>query len=139
MPRSRIATIALVVGASSSCAMAAYHFFLPWLFQWEARGAKQVAPAIRWGMYSINFFFSFLLLAGGLLTFVALRALRRGATPDRGVLIAMTSFWIINALYQLFIPMPLPAKLWTLHVGLIAYAIVTMFAYASALGALKAR
>ena len=138
MTRSRTATIALAVAAASSCLMGAYHFFLPSMFHWD-RFVTKVPGAIRWGLFSINFFFSFLLLAGGILTFVALRRLHRSLPPDAGVLVAMGGFWLANTLYQLFIPMPLPPKLWILHVVLVGYAIVTTIAYGAALGALRKR
>ena len=138
MTRSRTATIALAFAASSSCLMGAYHFFLPSMFHWD-RFVTKVPGAIRWGLFSINFFFSFLLLAGGILTFVALRRLCRSLPPDRGVLVAMGGFWLANTLYQLFIPMPLPPKLWVLRVVLVGYAIVTAIAYGVALGALRKR
>jgi hypothetical protein len=118
--------------------MGAYHFFLPSMFHWD-RFVTKVPGAIRWGLFSINFFFSFLLLAGGILTFVALRRLHRSLPPDRGVLVAMGGFWLANTLYQLFIPMPLPPKLWVLHVVLVGYAIVTTMAYGAALSALRNR
>ena len=136
MTRFRIATIALAIAASSSCVMGAYHFFLPSMFNWS-RFVRNIPPAIQWGLFSINFFFSFLLLAGGILTFVALRRLRQSLPPDRGVLVAMAGFWLANTLYQLFIPMPLPPKLWVLHVVLIGYAVVTTIVYVLALGALR--
>src|ERR1700704_1818538 len=136
MNRSRTATIALAVAASSSCLMGAYHFFLPSMFHWD-RFVTKVPGAIRWGLFSINFFFSFLLLAGGILTFVALRRLHRSLPPDRGVLLAMAGFWIVNTLYQVFIPMPLPPKLWVLHVVLLGYGIVAALAYLVSLVALR--
>ena len=136
MNRSRTATIALAVAASSSCLMGAYHLFLPSMFHWD-RFVTKVPGAIRWGLFSINFFFSFLLLAGGILTFVALRRLHQSLPPDRGLLVAMGGFWLANTLYQLFIPMPLPPKLWLLRVVLVGYAIVTTIAYGVALGALR--
>ena len=136
MTRSRTAMIALAIAASSSCLMGAYHFFLPSMFHWD-RFVKDIPAAIRWGLFSINFFFSFLLLAGGILTFIAFRRLHRSLQPDCGVLVAMGGFWLANTLYQLFIPMPLPPKLWVLHGVLVGYAIVTTIAYVAALGALR--
>lgn len=138
MTRSRTATIALALAASNSCLMGAYHFFLPSMFHWDVF-VKKVPGAIRWGLFSINFFFSFLLLAGGILTFIALRRLHRSLQPDWGVLIAMGGFWLANTLYQLFIPMPLPPKLWVLRLVLVGYAVVTTIAYGAALGALRKR
>jgi hypothetical protein len=136
--RSRTATIALAVAASASCLMGAYHFFLPSMFHWD-RFVNKIPGAIRWGLFSINFFFSFLLLAGGILTFIALRRLHRSLSPDSGVLVAMGGFWLANTLYQLFIPMPLPPKLMVLRVVLVGYAMVTTIAYGVALGALRKR
>jgi len=124
------ATISLTIAASFSSAMGAYHFFLPSMFHWGAF-LKKVPQPIPWALFSINFFFSFLLLAGGILTFVALRALRRSPAmhPDRGILFAMAGFWLSNTLYQVFIPMPLPANLWPLHVVLLGFAVLTTLAY----------
>jgi hypothetical protein len=136
MTRSRTAKIALAVAASNSCLMGAYHFFLPSMFHWDMY-VKKIPDAIRWGLFSINFFFSFLLLAGGILTFIAFRQLHRSLAPDRSVLVAIGGFWLANTLYQLFIPMPLPPKLWVLHVVLVGYAVVTTVAYGGALVALR--
>ena len=134
MTRARTAKVALAVAASSSCAMGAYHFFLPSMFHWDAF-VKEIPGVIQWALFSINFFFSFLLLAGGILTFVALRRLHRSLPPDRGVLLAMAGFWIVNTLYQLLIPMPLPPKLWLLHLVLLGYGVVATLAYVVSLAA----
>jgi hypothetical protein len=136
MTRQRTAVVALGLAAASSCAMAAYHFALPFIWHWS-RFLGSIPAAIRWGSFSINAFFSFLLLAGGVLTGVAARALSRGASPDRGVLIAMAGFWSLNTVYQIIIPMPLPAKFWLLHVVLPAYAALTLLAYLIGLSALR--
>ena len=136
MTSARTAKIALAIAASSSCAMGAYHFILPSMFHWDAF-VKKVPGVIQWALFSINFFFSFLLLAGGILTFVALRRLSRLLPPDRGVLLAMGGFWIVNTLYQVFIPMPLPPKLWVLHVVLLGYGVVAALAYLVNLVALR--
>ena len=138
MTRARTAKIALAIAASFSCAMGAYHFFLPSMFHWDAF-VKKIPGVIQWALFSINFFFSFLLLAGGILTFVALRRLHRSAPPDRGILLAMAGFWIVNTLYQVFVPMPLPPKLWLLHIVLLGYGIIAALAYLVSLVALRKR
>jgi len=134
----RVATIALAVGASLSSLMGVYHFFIPSIFHW-GRFVTKIPGPIRWGLFSINFFFSYLLLAGGILTFVALRRAHRSLSPDRHLLIAMAGFWLANTLYQLVIPMPLPPALWLLHVVLITYAVVATLAYVAGLIALRHR
>jgi hypothetical protein len=128
MTRKRTATVALAIAASCSSAMGAYHFFLPSMFRWGAF-LKKVPEPIPWALFSINFFFSFLLLAGGILTLITLRALRRSSHLDRGILFAMAGFWLVNTLYQVFIPMPLPTRMWPLHVVLLGFAAVTLLAY----------
>jgi hypothetical protein len=135
---SRVATIALAVGASLSSLMGVYHFFIPTIFHWGLFVRKIPSP-IRWGLFSINFFFSYLLLAGGILTFLALRRRHRSPPPDRDLLIAMAGFWLANTLYQLVIPMPLPSALWVLHVVLITYAMVATLAYVAGVIALRNR
>ena len=131
------ATISLAVGASLSSLMGAYHFFLPWQFRWGAF-LKKVPQPIPWALFSMNFFFSFLLLAGGILTFVALRAFRRSYHCDRGILIAMAGFWLANSLYQIFVPMPLPAQLRPLHVVLLGFAVTAMLTYVVSVLAIRA-
>ena len=128
MNRRSTATVALAVGASCSSVMGAYHFFLPSMYHWGAF-LKKVPEPIPWALFSINFFFSFLLLAGGILTFVTLRELRRSSHPDRGILFAMAAFWLVNTVYQVFIPMPLPARMWPLHIVLLGFAALTLLAY----------
>jgi hypothetical protein len=126
--RKSVVTLSLAVGASLSSLMGAYHFFLPWQFHWGLF-LRRVPQPIPWALFSINFFFSFLLLAGGILTFRALAAFRRSGRCDRGILVGMASFWLVNALYQIFVPMPLPAQLWPLHVVLLGFALVALVAY----------
>ena len=136
MTRTLTAKIALAIAGSSSAAMGAYHFFLPSMFHWD-RFVTKIPDSIQWALFSINFFFSYLLLAGGILTLIALRRLHRSLPPDRGVLYAMAGFWLVNVLYQLVIPMPLPAKLWLLHLVLVGYAVLCTLAYAASLIALR--
>ena len=81
------ANVSLAVGAVFSCAMGAYHFFLPSQFHWSA-SLRTVPQPIPWALFSINFFFSFLLLAGGILTFIALMEFHRSSHCDRGILTA---------------------------------------------------
>jgi len=134
---SLVATISLAVGASLSSSMGAYHFFLPWQFHW-GEFVTGVDENIHWALFAINFFFSFLLVCGGILTFVALRAFRRAQRCDRGILIAVCGFWLANSLYQIFVPMPMPEQMWPLRVALLAFAMLSMLAYLTSLLALRA-
>ena len=108
--------------------MASFHFVLPYVFGWGPF-LDRLPPAVRWGSYSINFFMSYLMLAGGALTLAAWRRLRAGGSPDSGIVVAMASFWVVNTLYQLFIPMPLPSRYLALRIALVGFSVVTAAAY----------
>lgn len=97
MNSRRAANLGLLVGGLSSCSMAIYHFVLPFAFGWGPF-LDRLPPAIRWGSYSINFFMSYLMLAGGVLTLRAWRHIRAGRSPDRRIVAAMASFWVVNTL-----------------------------------------
>ena len=103
-------------------AMATYHFALPTIWGWDAYLA-QVPPAVRWGALSINTFFSTMLLLLGLLTLLV-AVVSSGGPLVAGVLLAMAVFWLVNALYQILVPMPLPESLAALRVVLVAFAAV---------------
>jgi hypothetical protein len=112
--------------------MACYHFALPYIWEWGP-SLDALPPAIRWGSYSINFFKSYLLLMGGALTLLAWRHLGSGRTADRGIAAAMGSFWLINALYQLCSPLPIPDRLLSIRIILVGYAAATAALHLAAL------
>ena len=66
----RIARSMLLLGGGMSVAMALYHFFLPFQFHW-AKFVEEIPGVIRWSLFSLNFFFSALLLIVGLLVLAA--------------------------------------------------------------------
>ena len=138
MTARRLAKLGLLLGGLGSCAMATYHFFLPYAWNWD-RALHTLPPAIQWGSNSINFFMSFLMLAGGVLTLSALAQLRAGRRPDRGIVAAMATFWLVNVAYQIVIPIPLPLYLGALRFVLLGYAIIVAGAHILAFCALGAR
>ena len=121
----------LLAAGILTASMGLYHFWLPAQFGWARELAQD--RMLQWALLSINTFFSYLLLAGGVVTFaIALR--RRPRDPiDAWMLIAMTGFWVLNAAYQMFLPMPLPPRLASLRWALLAFAIVVLFLYARGL------
>jgi hypothetical protein len=112
--------------------MAGYHFILPYAWEWGP-SLDVLPPAIRWGSYSINFFMSYLLLAGGTLTLLAWRHLRSGRSADHGIAAAMGSFWVVNTLYQLLFPLPVPDRLLPIRIVLVGYAAATAAFHVAAL------
>ncbi len=120
----------LAAGVLTS-AMALYHFWLPFGFGWPE--ALSRAPMLRWGLLSINSFFSYLLLAGGAMT-ITLAA--KPAPRDRTsgwLLMSMIGFWLFNLCYQLLIPMPLPQRFAGVRWGLLSFALIVLFLYSMVL------
>jgi len=115
------ARILLVLGGAATAAMASYHFFIPSAFGW-ARETVGLYPTIRWALFSINFFFSCLLLALGMTTIagVVMRCVNEGTYLV--VVVSGVLFWLVNAGYQLLIPMPLPSSYAVLGYFLKSYA-----------------
>ena len=121
----------LLAAGILTAGMALYHFGLPFMFGWGGDLARE--PMLRWALFSINAFFSFLLLAGGTITV----AIARGPGPrertHRWVLVGMAGFWAFNATYQVLAPMPLPPRLAGLHWVLLGFAVLVLALYAISL------
>ena len=101
--------------------MAAFHFFLPTLFGWGDE-VKAVHPTMRWALFSLNCFFSYALLALGLLTLVGALRRRTHEWMYLGLAVAAAGFWLVNGSYQVIEPMPMPHRLVAVSIVLKAYA-----------------
>src|SRR5262249_42086164 len=124
----------LVAGVFTS-SMALYHFVLPGTFHWDQ--ALVHYPTLRWGLALINSSFSFLLLAGGVITIaIAFAPLPRDGTGF-WVLAAMGGYWLFNLLWRVGAPMPLPRALAGLRVLFLGSPAAVILLYAAAL--LRAR
>jgi len=131
MPDRRTFTPLLLIAGAMTALMGGYHFFLPLEFGWSADLAHD--PMLQWALLSINSFFSFLLLMGGLVTIVIGVRPRPWGPIGVGFLAGMTSFWFFNACYQLLFPMPLPHRLSSLAWVLAGFAILAALFYAISL------
>jgi hypothetical protein len=128
--RRRVDWVLGVAGLLTS-AMALYHFWLPSAFGWSE--AMIGAPALRWGLFMLNASFSYLLLAGGLLTLVIAG---RGAAAGgiaRLVLMAIGGYWLFNSLYQIVSPLPLPRALAGLRWAFLGFSLSLTCLYGAAL------
>src|SRR5438309_24128 len=96
-------SITLLISGALSAAMALFHFFLPRVYTWEA-GLGHTPAELRWALFSLNCFFSLLLLCAGV---VAITSWWR---PALGVASSLTlaAFWCINVTYQWLVPPPWP-------------------------------
>ena len=121
----------LLTAGILTAGMGLYHFLLPAQFGWGEELAKD--RMLQWALLSINTFFSYLLLTGGALTIaIALRG-RPWDPIHAWMLVAMTGFWVLNAVYQMLLPMPLPPRLAGLRWVLLSFAVVVVFFYARGL------
>ena len=122
--RPMIVKALLLTAGVASAAMAAFHFFLPTVFQWS-RYMATVPTSIRWGVDALNAFFSTLLLLGSVATIrVAL-----SPRPDTMIIWGMTLFWLFNTVYQLLWPFPQRAVWW----GTLGFAALMVACYSLAL------
>ena len=120
-------TSLLVAGVFSS-GMALYHFILPYHLGWKD-SIIEVTAMINWAIFSLNHFFSFLLLWGGIITIITAFRWEKVDLLGYGILVGMGLFWIFNASYQIFIPMPLPERLIVLKWGLLTFSVFLVILY----------
>lgn len=111
--------ITLVIGGLLTTGMALYHFWLPSIWKWN-NFVSTIPGTISWGLFSINFFFSLLLLSGGILTILIALKRDRAQPFSLYFLFSLAIFWLANLGYQVFIPMPAP-----LHIRIILLTFAT--------------
>jgi hypothetical protein len=123
--------LGLALAGTLTSGMALYHFYLPYGFHWGDVLVR--TPALHWGLFMLNASFSYLLLAGGVITIVM--AFRPGlkGTVGRLVLLAMTGYWVFNACWQLLWPLPLPGGFAALRWAFLGFPVAVILLYASAL------
>ena len=109
-------------------AMASYHFFLPYIFDWASE-VKSLHPNVTWALFSLNVFFSTLLLALGIATIVGVVWRRIHQRTYLATALTGALFWIVNGCYQVMIPMPMPARMWfwSLFLKTFAFAVALSF------------
>lgn len=117
----------LLISGALSAAMGLFHFFLPRIFSWEA-GLRHVDPELRWALFSLNCFFSLLLLCAGVTAIVSWWRPALGASSS----LTLAAFWCVNVAYQWLVPPPWPRAI---ALSLLAFAV---FAAAPSLCAVAA-
>jgi hypothetical protein len=120
-----------MIAGALTCGMALYHFWLPWAFHWGdvlTRGAM-----LRWALFMLNASFSVLLLAGGILSLVVAFDPGPRHRVGTGVIVAMAGYWVFNAAYQVWVPMPLPGVLAGLRWAFGGFAVAVALLYAAGL------
>jgi len=102
--------IILKLGGFQTLAMAIYHFFIPFQFEWS-NYISDYSPTINWSLFSINNYFSFNLLLLGLSILYFLKKRSSEICTIKLLTIMNLLFWLFSLLYQIVDPMPLPESL----------------------------
>lgn len=127
----QVPELGLALGGALTTGMAIYHFYLPYAFHWvEALGR---APMLAWGIQIINGSFSYLLLAGGLITIAIGLNPRLKDRVAKLVIGALALYWILNATCQVVLPMPLPRAFAPMRWGFLGFSVAVTLLYVSAL------
>ncbi len=119
--------LGLALAGVLTCGMALYHFFLP--FAWGWGEPLENIPMLRWALFMLNASFSYLLLAGGVVSVVIALGPASKDRATRWMLISMAGYWLFNAVYQITNPMPMPARLAPLRWCLFGFAAVVALLY----------
>ena len=104
----------LKIAGFTTLFIGAYHFILPAQWHWK-NSTQQLPGMISWGLFSINFFFSSLLVLLGLFT-LKIVFKNPGTKIDFSVLLIAGICWTVNFFYQVFVPLPLPKHLISLKI-----------------------
>jgi hypothetical protein len=100
----------LKFGAIQTVLMAAYHFFIPFQFNW-GDFLTEGAPTINWSLYALNNYFSFNLLIVALFLLYHIFNKKEHMQTIKVLSIIAMLFWCFSAIYQIIEPMPLPMSL----------------------------
>lgn len=125
----------LIFGSIQTLAMAIYHFFIPFQFQWSQFLSDDI-PTINWALYGLNNYFSFnLLVIAAFLLYHLKYKIDKIYTIKILALVALL-FWVFSVVYQLVKPMPLPNSLQWLGVALPSIAFLNIIIFSLPLKAL---
>ena len=116
--------VLLALAAFQDCALALYHFFLPYQFGW-GRALHGVPASITWALYALNFSWSLLTLVAGALVFYA-AIIGPASAFVRRTVFAIGLFWLIHGAYTWINPFPVPRALAWLHYAIGAFPIVVV-------------
>jgi len=117
----------LKLGTIQSLVMAVYHFFIPMQFQWGQYMDPSI-PSINWATYTTNFYFSLmLLLISGFLLFLIIK--RKHGLSMIILAYILGIFWLVNFIYLLFNPMPLPSRMHWLQGLFAAIALLNLVCF----------
>jgi len=123
--RSSLWKVLLVIAGLHDSVIGAYHLVLPRQWNW-ATGLQNVPASLEWGVYTINFSWSVLILTVAALVFYAAAQDPQASVFPRRVVFAVGSFWGLHGIYLWFHPVPVPDSLVWLRYALAAFPAVAV-------------
>ena len=121
--RSRLWLYGLGFAGINECAMALYHFVLPFQMGWE-RGLGGVPSSIVWALYALNFSWSLIVLILGVLVLSVAKAGPDAGVFGRRIVLAAGLCWLIHGAYTWIRPLPMPASWIALRAALAAFPLI---------------
>lgn len=103
----------LIIASVLTIFMAIPHFFVPFIFPWEQL-VEGLYPPVKWALFAMNLFFSFLLLWGGLISLIATLKWTKTQGIRYWIYGGIGLFWIVGAIYEIFVPFPIAEARWVL-------------------------
>ena len=117
--------IPLLIAGIHDCGLAAYHFFLPYHWQWR-RGLGDVADSLVWALFALNFSWSLLVLLTGILVIYAAQLGTSAGKFASVTVFTIGLFWAIHGVYTWLNPLPFPRSLWWLRILLGLFPLVVV-------------
>jgi len=118
----------LILGCFQTLAMTAYHFFIPFQFQWRQFLSDDI-PTINWALFGLNNYFSFNLLVISVLLLYHLKYKIEKLYTIKILAVTTLMFWVFSFVYQIINPMPLPSSLQWVGIILPAIAFVNIIIF----------
>lgn len=110
---NKLSRLSCIIASVLTVVMGLSHFFVPFIFPWE-RLIEELYPPIRWALFAMNYFFSLLLVWGGLLTLVTEFKWRSVKGLRKCILSGMGLFWLLGTIYEIIYPFPIKEARWVL-------------------------
>lgn len=109
----KITKYSCLIASALTIITALSHFFVPLIFPWEQL-IEGLYPPIQWALFAMNYFFSLLLLWGGILTIFAELKWKTVKGIRKYIVGGMTLFWLVGTIYEFIFPFPIMEARWIL-------------------------
>ncbi len=125
MRSSTLWFVLLALAGFHDCAIALYHFVLPYQFSWK-NFLHGVPASVTWTLFALNFSWSLLTLLAGLLVLYAATLGPAAGAFARRTIFAIGLFWAIHGAYTWIHPFPVPRTLAWLQYAIAAFPVIVV-------------